>query len=197
MNMSQYLKDRGDRRTDETPKRFVRTRGIPTAERLRELIDYNSGTGELIWRPRSKDHSATRAWNTQFAGKPAGSIDCGYIRVGVDGAVYRAHHLAWLWMTGEWPSFQIDHVNSDGFDNRWSNLRLATQEENTRNAKRRSDNTSGFKGVHWRERDKKWNARIWANGKRLHLGSFETAEAAHAAYCVAAKTFHGDFARTN
>jgi hypothetical protein len=90
---------------------------------------------------------------------------------------------------------QVDHINGDGLDNRRSNLRLATNAQNLQNQKRRSTNTSGYKGVSL-YRDGRWSARIRANGRRVFLGYFATPELAHAAYCAAAEKYHGEFART-
>jgi hypothetical protein len=91
---------------------------------------------------------------------------------------------------------QVDHVNRDGLDNRRCNLRFATNSQNNRNravSKKRS--SSGYKGVSWSRLNKNWRARITINGLETHLGAFATPEAAHAAYCVAAKELHGEFAR--
>lgn len=90
---------------------------------------------------------------------------------------------------------QADHIDGDGLNNRRSNLRLATPSENARNQRRSRDNTSGFKGVWWHKGRRKWQAQIMAGGRQQYLGLFNTAEAAHAAYCEAAKSLHGEFAR--
>ena len=88
-----------------------------------------------------------------------------------------------------------DHENGVPLDNRRGNLRDATHAQNMWNKGRRSDNTSGYKGVNWHVRKQAWQARISANGVRHHLGYFSTKEAAYAAYCEAAKFYHGEFAR--
>jgi len=90
----------------------------------------------------------------------------------------------------------VDHINGDGLDNRRSNLRVATRSENLRNKGPQRSNTSGFKGVSWAKRARKWESQIRVDGKRRHLGYHPTPEAAHAAYCRAARELHGDFART-
>lgn len=89
---------------------------------------------------------------------------------------------------------EVDHINGNRLDNRRCNLRLATHEQNMHNARRRKDNSSGFKGVSWKVRDRKWYAAIEISGKRIHLGVFDTAEEAHVAYCGAADRLHGEFA---
>lgn len=91
---------------------------------------------------------------------------------------------------------QIDHINGDKLDNRRENLRLATNAENQRNTKRRSDNTSGYKGV-WQITNGRWRARLAVDGRDIHLGYFDTAEEAAAVRDVAALKYHGEFARTN
>ena len=87
-----------------------------------------------------------------------------------------------------------DHINGNGLDNRRGNLRLATSSENRRNSRTPSNNTSGYKGVSWRAKDKKWRASIAVLGKQTQLGHHLTAELAHQAYCEAATKLHGDFA---
>lgn len=88
-----------------------------------------------------------------------------------------------------------DHINGDSLDNRRDNLRVCTCAQNLRNARKRSDNTSGYKGVTYRSRDSIWEANIQVDGKQIYLGRFQTAEAAYGAYCEAAVKYHGEFAR--
>jgi hypothetical protein len=90
---------------------------------------------------------------------------------------------------------QGDHRNTCRQDNRRENLRVATNAENNRNKRLTKDNTSGLKGASWHSRDRKWLSQIQLNGKNVHLGRFDSAEEAHAAYCKAAREFHGEFAR--
>ncbi|MDN7609920.1 HNH endonuclease [Burkholderia multivorans] len=89
----------------------------------------------------------------------------------------------------------VDHVNGNRLDNRRSNLRLCTVQENGRNSKVRSHNKSGFKGVFWDRRREKWTAYIKVDGKQRYLGLFSTAQLAHEAYCAAARKHFGAFAR--
>lgn len=93
--------------------------------------------------------------------------------------------------------FEVDHINGDGLDNRRANLRVCSHAENQKNVKKPTTNTSGYKGVAWSKHHLRWKAEIRANGKRIHLGTFDTAEEAAAAYDTAAKQMHGEFARTN
>jgi hypothetical protein len=96
---------------------------------------------------------------------------------------------------GDPDGFQIDHIDGDGLNNRKSNLRLATRSENARNRRINKNSTSGLKGASWVESRKRWRAEIRADGKQIHLGYFNTPEAAHAAYVAASEKMHGEFAR--
>ena len=89
---------------------------------------------------------------------------------------------------------QVDHINGDRSDNRRSNLRTCIHAQNMKNSKLRADNASGFKGVCYNKRNRKWVAQIQANGIKKHLGLFENPEVAHEFYCLAADMLHGEFA---
>lgn len=160
-----------------------------TQSRLRELLHYDPETGFF-----------TRALTTTGirpkVGDVAGGVNCrGYWQIRIDGERYKAHRLAWLYMTGDWPKEQIDHINMDRSDNRFANLREATNIQNCANQRRPVNNTSGLKGVCWNKRLSKWKSQIRVNGKLHHLGYFDTAEAAHESYIDAAKKYFGEFAR--
>ena len=92
---------------------------------------------------------------------------------------------------------QIDHADCDGLNNRRRNLRFADHSQNGQNTRRPSTNTSGFKGVCWHKRIRKWQAQIKLNGKKKHLDYFDTVEEAAAAYDKAAIELFGEFARPN
>lgn len=114
----------------------------------------------------------------------------GYIRVTLRRQGIFAHRLAFLFMTGEFPTGEVDHINHNRKDNRWCNLREVSSDENQRNVSRRSDNTSGVTGVN-KTSNGRWIARINAGsrGKRKHLGIFDTLEEATAARLQAEKDF--------
>ena len=176
-----------------------------TAEYVRSILDYDHETGKLTWRARPIEmfcdgrHPAgdkCSAWNARFAGKEAGSRKTsGYIMVGVDGLLTPAHRLAWLWMTGAWPKDQIDHINLDKYDNRFTNLRESDQCENMSNRNAPSHNTSGYKGVSWHKYMGMWVARIQTRRKPVVLGYFSSKIEAAAEYQRAAAELHGEFAR--
>ena len=107
--------------------------------------------------------------------------------------VYKAHRVAWLLMTGEWPTMGIDHIDGDGTNNRWSNLRLSTQSQNLMNRAIQTNNTSGYKGV--TRNGNRWHAQIWVKRKATNLGTYATKEEAYAARLEAEKRLHGEFAR--
>lgn len=89
----------------------------------------------------------------------------------------------------------VDHIDGNSLNNRRSNLRLATNSENIRNSKRRSDNTSGYKGVTFRKDLGKWRARIIKDGKRITVGYANTPEDAFQLYQAAAEIEYGEYAR--
>lgn len=92
---------------------------------------------------------------------------------------------------------QVDHINGNKLDNRRCNLRLATSSQNQQNRRVGKDNTSGFKGVSWHKKSKKWCAQITVNRKVKHIGIFDDSIEAAKAYDKAAKELHGVFANTN
>lgn len=130
------------------------------------------------------------------AGDVAGKHETlGYISLSLGGRAVLAHRVAWLLVTGEWPSHHIDHINGNPADNRACNLRQATHAENLRNTKRRANNQSGVKGVGWFAPKQKWRARIMKDYREIHLGYFDSKTEAAEAYARAASREHGAFAR--
>lgn len=88
----------------------------------------------------------------------------------------------------------VDHANGIKTDNRRSNLRICTKAQNGYNQKEQRNNTSGFKGVTFHKVTGRFMAQIRSDGKKKYLGTFDTAQEAHDAYCVAALELHGEFA---
>lgn len=89
----------------------------------------------------------------------------------------------------------VDHISGDTLDNRRENLRIATKQQNMANSRLKKNNTSGFRGVSWQKRDKKWKAEIRIDGKKKFLGNFDKKEDAYKAYCDKAIELYGEFAR--
>ena len=154
-----------------------------TAAALRQILIYYAHTGQFIWRGGC------------HAGWVAGGKNRkGYWRIWLFGKYWSAHRLAWLYVVGEWPDREIDHVDCDKLNNRFANLREATSAENKWNTTKQSGTLSSYKGVTW-HKSGKWQASIRSHGKQLHLGLFSTEAEAHVAYCKAAIDQHGPFAR--
>lgn len=119
----------------------------------------------------------------------------GYRTVCIDGVDYLEHRLVWFWTHEEWPKGDVDHREGYPNENRPGDIRDSTRSQNLANSKRPKHNTSGFKGVAWHSKAKRWRAEISVNRKRIYLGLFDNPVEAHAAYCIAADQHHGEFAR--
>lgn len=150
--------------------------------RLRELLYYDASTGVFTRRVTTSPKAQVGAVAGGLDGKKHWVIR-------VDSRRYQAHRLAWLYVHGEWPTGDIDHINGDGADNRIGNLRDVTRTTNMQNQRRaRVGNTTKLLGV--TKKRNKWQAYITTNGKPQYLGLFDTAEAAHAAYLQAKRQQH-------
>lgn len=177
----------------------------PDLNLLQQRVAYNPETGELTWKPCGvelfKNHAGWARWHTKFANKPVLKRSRGYVvvTVTVEGKeqYIMGHRLAWAFVTGEWPEKEIDHINTEKADNRFCNLREATNRENSTNKGLSIANTSGIKGVYLLKRTGRWHARIKKDKVMRHLGYFETAAQAEYAYNMAAIQLHGEFARLN
>jgi len=133
-----------------------------TQSELKDVLHYAPDTGIFTWIQRGPGRP--------LSGQ-AGCVSQGYRNIRVNKQTYRAHRLAWLYIYGEWPENDIDHINGHGIDNRIDNLRDVSKALNQRNAKRRYNNKSGITGVHWHKAAGKWSAQITVAGKRVYLGS--------------------------
>jgi len=160
-----------------------------TAKRVFDLLEYNPKTGEFIWK-------TNRPGKAQ-KGKKAGCIHPhGYHRISIDYRLYNAQRLAWLFITGKWPTKLIDHIDGNPANNCAANLRECDYIQNGANRKISSANTSGYKGVSKVKSSGKWGAWIKVNGKSKNLGChFDTPEEAHKAYKKASNQMHGEFGR--
>lgn len=165
---------------------------LPPIEELRRLFEYDPKTG-ILTRKISTSSNA-------LAGDEAGCyfLNKRYRCVQIAPKMYLAHRICYAIYHGVDPyPMQIDHINHDGLDNRIDNFRLVSHQENLKNQKKRSDNSSGSVGVSWVETRNKWLARIKANGKSKHLGYFTNKSDAIAARKAAEKKYgyhenHGD-----
>ena len=160
---------------------------------------YEAESGALIWRVRPREHftsaRAHAAWNSRWAGKPAGSCDGKRVQIKLDGRLYKAHRIVWLLSYGVWPKQDIDHADGDPANNKVSNLRLATNQQNQFNRGASKRNTSGYKGVYWDKPSSKWRAQICYNRRSVFLGHYDTPEEAAVAYAEGAKRYAREFAR--
>jgi hypothetical protein len=160
--------------------------------RVREVFDYDASTGNLYWKVSLSKRAVV--------GAVAGCYHKakGYTLVRLDNRLLRAHRVVWVWVHGENPPEDIDHINGIRDDNRLSNLRLATRSQNLANKSSQRGSSSRFKGVSLDKRTGKWDARIgYGVGKNLHLGLFNVEEEAALAYNRAAYLLHGEFAKLN
>ena len=161
--------------------REVKKLGL-TQSRLMEVITYDAETGRFVWGAHgTKPHQVAGTINEE-----------GYRRIQVDGTIYYANQLAWLYVKGVWPEGIIDHKNRVTSDDRFTNLREATNGQNRANSKVGKNNALGIKGVR-KHRNGQYEARIRVNGSAIYLGCYRTIDAAKAVYDAAAASAFGEF----
>lgn len=153
-----------------------------TQEELRQVLNYDAASGMFTARMCTPNRPV---------GALAGGVNksTGYYKVSVYGRQYFAHRLAWLYVHGEWPEADIDHINRDKLDNRISNLREVDRSTNLQN-RDLPPKKSGFVGVTKNKHYDRWAATITTEGRKRHLGMYSSPEDAHAAYTAARKTMH-------
>jgi hypothetical protein len=171
---------------------------------LRNLLRYEPETGKLVWLARPVEmfencmqsaESRAKAWNTRWANVEAFvSPSQGYRYGRIFRQIYPSHRVIWAMQAGFWPDVDIDHINGNRSDNRWSNLRCANRSENLRNKGLCGRNKSGVKGVSWDAKWEKWRATINVNRRQTNLGRFVELADAAAAY-RASIAMHGEFGR--
>lgn len=152
-----------------------------THRRLLELVNYNPKTGIVTWLLDIRGHKRR--------GKRAGSehkMKNSHFRrrLCLDGVEYQEHRVIWFYMTGAWPVAQIDHIDRNACNNKWSNLRLDPDLKNNRNRKMLRNNTSGFRGV---------TKRKGGYSASITIGRYKTPKKAHDAYVAASLLLHGEF----
>jgi hypothetical protein len=153
-----------------------------TAQRLREILNYDPETGQFSWKQPAQGRSS----------KKIGTKDPGgYLQISVERCVYQAHRLAWLYFYGQWPAAVIDHINRCRTDNRIANLRDVSVAENLQNISNFSKrNRCGYVGVTYLKRENMWFACLTVNGEVKRLGYHHTPELAHDAYVTAKLQYH-------
>lgn len=139
-----------------------------TVERLRVLLSYDPATGIFTRRIATGFRGCYKVGTTAGVHRPGH-----YTQIMVDGVRTYVHRLAWFYVTGEWPSADVDHRNGTKDANGFANLRSASRSQNQQNrARPRADNTSGYTGVRWDKARRKWVANIMVSGRTRHLGCF-------------------------
>ena len=168
----------------------VDNNGRVNIDLLRRLLIYEPISGKVFWKdcPRYGIKKYTEAGSLRKDG---------YIKVQIQGRPYKLHRVVWALCYGSWPSKKLDHINRKRSDNRLENLREVTHKQNNHNRSPQKG-SSQYKGVGWHKASKKWCARVYSpEGKRVHLGVFNTEEEAAEAYNKAASKFYGIFALLN
>lgn len=180
-----------------------------TPGEIKELLDYLPETGELFWKPRPLKffnegegrytaERSKRIFDKLFAGKPA--LNCpnlnGYLRGNLFGRLMLSHRAAFAIMEGRWPN-QVDHINGVRSDNRWLNLREATNKQNQYNSASAKGSSSKYVGVSFDSKAGKWAAYLCPEGKKIHLGYAEDELSAAKMRDAAAQKMFGEYARLN
>lgn len=182
---------------------------IFTATQLKECFAYDEATGVLLWKERPAHHfkkeSTCKAWNTKYSGKEAGATvqakngKYSKVTISINGqsGTYFSHRVCWKMATGGDPSKQIDHIDGNGLNNAFDNLRDVSAIENQKNQKKPKNNKSGVMGISYRPENNKWAARICVDWDQIVLGDFEIFDQAVAARKSALKKykFHDNHGR--
>lgn len=168
-------------------------------EKIRDKLRYDLESGKVIWTKPSGSKIKP--------GREAGAVvkrrgGMFYRLMTLDGEnrinrTFLVHHIAYYLHTGSWPPSLIDHRDRDGTNNKWSNLRLADDNQSAQNRGQRRDNKTGTTGVLYQKRDKLYIAYISVNKKFIRLGYHKTLESAVAARKAAERKYHGEFCASN
>ena len=170
----------------------MKPKTLPSVEYLDSLFDYDPLTGVLRWKLGRKCVGGLEAGTPREKRKG----EQPYIYVAIDKVNYPIHRIIWKIVTREEPPEFVDHEDLDRQNNRWLNLRAATNGQNISNAKLRKDNKSGTKGVSWASDRQQWQAQITVGGKIVRLGRFDSKDDAIKAVTAARPILHGEFARS-
>jgi hypothetical protein len=156
-----------------------------TQARLHEMLHYDPDTGIVTWRfARRGIRAGMEFGRVQWQGYRQGMLD---------GHHYYTHRLAWFYVNGEWPPYDVDHINQNKGDNRLCNLRLATRSENKANTGKQITNTSGVRGVHWSKKDRCYVVEVKKGSRRVRKWGFVDLESARQYYLKTAKELFGEF----
>lgn len=153
---------------------------------VKSLLELKNGRLYWLVDHRRVKRGAEAGWR---------SNNRGYRRVTINGTRVPAHVIVWALVHGEWPVGDVDHINGVTDDNRPENLRVVTHQQNCRNSRKRTNNTSGFKGVSAHKASGKWEATIQTDHGPKYLGLFSAPELAADAYARASQLHHGKFGR--
>ena len=152
-----------------------------TTEAIKRMLRYSTESGEFWWT--SDAPTKVRGKRVEYKDKH------GYICLKLDGRMYKAHRIAWLFQYGYWPTQHIDHINGNKADNRICNLRDVSPNINAQNRRRAlSTNSVGFLGVS--RNGSGWRAEIRVAGKKINLGTYPLPDQAHAIYVAAKRKHH-------
>ncbi len=146
---------------------------LVTQQRLQEVLSYDSETGLFTWLVST----SFRIKVGDIAGCPDKNGQINYNGIRIDSKLYDAHRLAFLYMTGEWPEV-VDHINGNGLDNKWSNLRSVTQSVNTINKHTPVRSSTGYRGIYPGKKLGSFQVRVDRNQRRYNIGTFETLQQA-------------------
>jgi hypothetical protein len=160
---------------------------LPTLERLNEVFSYREGV--LYWKAKP----SPMAFRIKIGDIADNLKTNGYKSVFLDGKAYPSHRVIYKLFNDDFDGF-IDHIDNNPSNNKIENLRIATPEQNQRNAKLRKDNTSGVKGVSWDKSKQSWRVRLQVNKKQKIFGDFKDLELAELVALEARDKYHGNFA---
>jgi len=155
-----------------------------TQRDVKDTFEYDPDTGVCTWKIYRLKAAPGEPIDERYVYKD------GYIVISLKNKAHMLHRLIWLWMTGDWPKNQIDHLNGDKLDNRWENLKDVTQHQNLCNKgayKKESPEPTGVR----KEGKNTWSAILTVQGTQMNLGRFDDPEKAHNAYLQAKLLFHG------
>ncbi len=158
-----------------------------TQEELKSLIHYDPLTGRMI-------RLTSPVPMVKIGDEIKGKSVRGYRRAMIHGIRYKAHDLAWLYMTGSFPKNIIDHRDCNPDNLIWENLREATQMQNCHNKSVSRNNTSGFKGVFWHKSKGKWEAYVGFQNKKIYAGTSHDKVKAFEAAKALRERLYGEFA---